>query len=139
MSHTTRSPEETEKLAIDVAAGLKPGDRVALVGELGGGKTCFVRGLAKGLGAKGPVRSPSFTIMNVYTGGRVELYHLDLYRLSSAGEVFDAGLEEFIYGRGVAVIEWADRAPGILDECNLVVSFSHAGGDVREIEVRADS
>ncbi|CAG1772354.1 partial tRNA threonylcarbamoyladenosine biosynthesis protein TsaE, partial [uncultured bacterium] len=79
--YRTASPEETERLGEELGAVLKEGALVALVGELGGGKTRFVRGMAKGLGSRGFVKSPSFTIINIYEGGRLPLYHIDLYRL----------------------------------------------------------
>ncbi|MBI2400699.1 MAG: tRNA (adenosine(37)-N6)-threonylcarbamoyltransferase complex ATPase subunit type 1 TsaE [Deltaproteobacteria bacterium] len=134
--YKTASPEETERLGEELALSLKEGDLVALTGELGGGKTRFVRGIAKGLGSRGFVKSPSFTIINIYEGGRLPLYHIDLYRIGMAGELHSAGLEEYIYGKGVAAIEWADKAPEILDECRITVSFSYAGEFEREIEIR---
>jgi len=134
--YRSSSPEETEKLGERLSESLKEGDRVALVGELGGGKTRFVRGIARGLGSRGFVKSPSFTIVNVYEGGTLPLYHIDLYRIGCSGEFDSAGLDELVYGNGVAVIEWADRAPGLLDDCRIVVSFTHAGECEREIEIR---
>jgi tRNA threonylcarbamoyladenosine biosynthesis protein TsaE len=102
--YKTSSPEETERLGEELAAFLREGDLVALTGELGGGKTRFVRGIAKGLGSKGFVKSPSFTIINIYEGGSLPLYHIDLYRIGRAVEFHSAGLEEYLYGNGVAVI-----------------------------------
>lgn len=134
--HRTSSPEETERLGEELAARLNGGDCIALMGELGGGKTRFVRGIAKGLGSRGFVKSPSFTIINVYEGGRLPLYHIDLYRIGKMDEFQSAGLEEFIFGNGVAAIEWADKSPELLQECRIVVSFSHAGENEREIEIR---
>lgn len=131
----TGSPEETEALAEGFSRRLRSGDRVGLVGELGGGKTCFVRGLARGLGCRGFVKSPSFTIVHVYEGGRLPLYHLDLYRLSGADEVEAAGLEEYIYSDGVSVIEWADKFPEIVEDCDYIVKFTHAGDLRRDIEI----
>lgn len=132
----TSSPEETEKVGEELAASLKQGDCIALIGELGGGKTRFVRGLAKGLGSKGFVKSPSFTIINVYEGGRLPLYHIDLYRIGKAEEFQSAGLEEFIYGKGVSAIEWADKAPELIEGCRIVVSFSYVSENERGIEIR---
>lgn len=134
--HKTSSPEETEKLGEELSASLKEGDRVALIGELGGGKTRFVRGIAKGLGSRGFVKSPSFTIINVYEGGRLPLYHIDLYRIGKADEFQSAGLEEFVFGRGVSAIEWADKSPELLEECGIIVSFSYINENEREIEIR---
>lgn len=134
--YRTASPEETERLGEELAATLGEGSLVALVGELGGGKTRFVAGIAKGLGSKGFVKSPSFTIINIYEGGRLPLYHIDLYRLGSLAELHGAGLDEYLYGKGVAAVEWADKAPELLEECSVVVSFFHAGETGREIEIR---
>ena len=134
--YRTSSPEETERVGEALSSLLKEGDLVALIGELGGGKTRFVRGLAKGLGSKGFVKSPSFTIVNVYEGGRLPLYHIDLYRIGRASEFESAGLDELIYGHGVSAIEWADKAPELFRECRITVSFSYAGEFEREIEIR---
>lgn len=129
----TRSPEETESLGERLSATLKEGDRVALIGDLGGGKTRFVRGIAKGLGSRGFIKSPSFTIMNIYQGGRLPLYHIDLYRIGGDDEFFFSGLEEFIYGKGVSVIEWAERHPALIRDCMYVITFKYLGEHEREI------
>jgi tRNA threonylcarbamoyladenosine biosynthesis protein TsaE len=134
---TTNSPEETEGLGKDLASVLERGDVVALVGELGSGKTRFVQGIARGLDITGYVKSPSFTIVNVYDGargGRLPLYHIDLYRIGSGGELDGLGLEEYIYGDGVSVIEWADRAFDMLPDGALVVRFVYKGETRRRIE-----
>jgi len=134
--HTTRSPEETERLGAGFAALLGPGAVVGLIGELGTGKTRFVRGMATGLGAKGFVKSPSFTIVNIYEGGKLPLYHMDLYRIGADDEFYDAGLEEFIYGGGISVIEWADKLPSLMAECTHIVRSSYGTGeDERLIEI----
>lgn len=124
-SHTTRSPEETEELGASFSGGLLEGASVGLIGDLGAGKTRFVRGMAQGLGSKGFVKSPSFTIINIYEGGRLPLYHIDLYRIGRAEEFYEAGLEEFIYGRGISVIEWADKLPSLIRECTHLVRFRY--------------
>ncbi|MBI5643061.1 MAG: tRNA (adenosine(37)-N6)-threonylcarbamoyltransferase complex ATPase subunit type 1 TsaE [Deltaproteobacteria bacterium] len=133
--YITRSPEETEALGAEVAGTLKSGDRVGLIGELGSGKTRFVRGIANGLGSKGFVKSPSFTIINIYPGGRLPLYHIDLYRICKEGEFYETGLEEFVYGKGISVIEWADRLSGLKDGCTVLVSLSYKGENEREIVI----
>jgi tRNA threonylcarbamoyladenosine biosynthesis protein TsaE len=132
---TTNSPDETEGLGRSLAERLKPGDVVALTGELGSGKTRFVQGIARGLDIKGYVKSPSFTIVNVYEGGRLPLYHIDLYRIATGGELEGLGLEEYIYGDGVSVIEWADRAMDMLPEGAIIIKFSYKGECEREIEI----
>lgn len=131
----TRSPEETESLGERFAARLKESDRVALIGDLGGGKTRFVRGIAKGLGSRGFIKSPSFTIMNEYRGGRLPLYHIDLYRIGGDDEFFFSGLEEFIYGKGVSVIEWADKHPALIRDCGYVIRFRYLSELEREITI----
>lgn len=132
---TTESPRETFELGRKFSEGLNEGDVIGLIGELGSGKTQFVKGIAEGLRSKGYIKSPSFTIINVYEGGRLPLYHIDLYRVGRAEEVFDIGLEEYIYGDGVSVIEWADRAEGVLPDYAVRVRFSYKGEMKREIEV----
>ena len=135
-AHTTRSPEETEGLGASFSAGLCAGAVVGLVGELGAGKTRFVRGMAMGLGSKGFVKSPSFTIVNIYEGGRLPLYHMDLYRIGRADEFYEAGLEEFIYGAGISVIEWADKLPSLMAGCTHIVRSSYgATEDERLISI----
>ena len=134
-SQRTKSPEETARLGAELAAALKEGDVVALVGELGSGKTCFVRGLADGLGAKGSVKSPSYTIVNVYEGSALTLYHVDLYRIASTDEFYGAGIDELLNSGGVSVIEWADRVPALLADATVIVRFSHVGGAERLIEI----
>src|SRR5574340_682450 len=140
-THTTTSQEETEALGWEFSRKLLPGDIIGLVGELGSGKTCFVRGVAKGLGVRGNVKSPSFTIINIHEreDGRGEinrLYHIDLYRIRSIEEFYDAGLEEYIYGKGISVIEWADKFPELLEVCTIVIRFSYVDERVREIIIQ---
>ncbi|MFQ5479658.1 MAG: tRNA (adenosine(37)-N6)-threonylcarbamoyltransferase complex ATPase subunit type 1 TsaE [Thermodesulfobacteriota bacterium] len=136
--YITASPEETESLGAEVAVLLQAGDIVSLVGELGGGKTCFVRGFLKGLGQKGHVKSPSFNLLNIYDDDKdiLPLYHMDLYRLTGEGDFFEAGLEEYIYSGGISVIEWADKVPAILENSAVVVRFIYLGESRREISVQ---
>jgi len=108
-TRTTHSEEETQQIATELAAALKAGDVVLLAGPLGAGKTAFVRGLAAGLGIDlAEVSSPTFTLVHEYRGGRLTLYHVDLYRLERAA-TDDLGLEEMGVGDGVLAIEWPDR------------------------------
>lgn len=136
MKHKTTSPEETFELARKFASRLRSGDVLALTGELGSGKTCFVQGLAQGLGVPTGVyvRSPSFILINEYRGGRIPLYHIDFYRLSEPQELDDLGLEEYIDGDGIAVIEWADRFPGALPQRTRRIQFAIVDEKIREIE-----
>jgi tRNA threonylcarbamoyladenosine biosynthesis protein TsaE len=135
-SYVTGSVEETTELGVKLAESLKPGDSVALIGELGAGKTHFVHGIARGLGVEGSVTSPSFTIINIYeTRDSAKLYHVDLYRIEEAGELDELGLEEYIYSEGVTIIEWAEKAPEYLEDMRFVVRFSHESETERRIEI----
>ena len=105
----SHSPAETESLGETFGRAARRGMVVALSGELGAGKTQLVKGLARGLGITARVHSPTFTLVNEYAGGRLKLFHLDLYRLESRGQILAAGLEEFLQPDGVAVVEWAEK------------------------------
>jgi len=105
----SHSPEETESLGESFGRAARHGLVIALSGELGAGKTQLVKGLARGLGITARVHSPTFTLVNEYGGGRLKLFHLDLYRLETPQQILTAGLEEFFQPNGVAVIEWAER------------------------------
>lgn len=133
--YVTNSPEETETLGSELSNGFSGGERVGLIGDLGSGKTRLVRGIAKGLGSKGFIKSPSFTIINIYEGGRLPLYHIDLYRIGRFEEFHDAGLEEFIYGKGISVIEWVEKLPWLIKDCTVLIRLKYAGETGREIEV----
>lgn len=108
----SHSPAETEALGARFGAAARRGCVIALSGDLGAGKTQFVRGLARGLEIAARVHSPTFTLVNEYTGGRLKLFHLDLYRLDTPGQIASAGIEEFLTPDGVTVIEWAERLAG---------------------------
>jgi tRNA threonylcarbamoyladenosine biosynthesis protein TsaE len=105
----SHSPAETEALGEKFGRAARRGGVIALSGDLGAGKTQFVRGLARGLEISGRVHSPTFTLVNEYGGGRLKLFHLDLYRLETTAQILNAGIEEFLQPDGVAVIEWAER------------------------------
>lgn len=107
------SAAETQAVAAGLAARLRPGDVVALQGELGSGKTCFAQGLGRALGVQGPIGSPTFTLINEYAG-RLPFHHVDLYRLSGVAEALDLGLDDALDGDGVTAIEWPERAPGLI-------------------------
>ncbi|WP_294475521.1 tRNA (adenosine(37)-N6)-threonylcarbamoyltransferase complex ATPase subunit type 1 TsaE [uncultured Intestinimonas sp.] len=133
MTYVTNSPEETEALGAALAPGLEPGVVLAFTGDLGAGKTAFVRGLARGLGCSGRVTSPTFTIVNEYEGGRLPLFHFDLYRLDSAGELFDIGWEDYLARGGVCAVEWSEKAAGALEEDCLRVDLRRGGDDGQRI------
>jgi tRNA threonylcarbamoyladenosine biosynthesis protein TsaE len=108
----SRSPADTEALGERFGRAARRGWVIALSGDLGAGKTQFVKGLARGLGCAGRVHSPTFTLVNEYAGGSWPLFHLDLYRLETPEQILGAGIEEFLSPDGVSVIEWAERLPG---------------------------
>ena len=109
MESLSRSPAETEALGEKFGRAVQSGFVFALSGDLGAGKTQFVKGLARGLGTSVRVHSPTFTLVNEYGGGRLKLFHLDLYRLETSAQILSAGIEDFLSPAGVAVIEWAER------------------------------
>ena len=116
MLTVTNSAEETRALGEQLAERLSAGDVVTLEGELGAGKSELARGIARGLGVTETVTSPSFTILNVYESGRVPLYHFDWYRLESEEELYELGMDEYLGGDGIAVVEWAERCPDAVPE-----------------------
>jgi tRNA threonylcarbamoyladenosine biosynthesis protein TsaE len=109
----SHSPAETESLGEAWGRAASRGRVIALSGDLGAGKTQLVKGIARGLGVTARVHSPTFTIVNEYGGGRLRLFHLDLYRLETPEQIHSAGLEEYLQPEGVAVIEWAERLAGL--------------------------
>ncbi len=132
---TTASETETERAGEAFGQALAPGAVVLLYGELGAGKTAFVRGMARGLGAApDDVSSPTFTIIQEYAGRSATLYHIDLYRLAPA-EIDDLGLDDLIDSGGIVAIEWADRWPSRPRQA-IEVAIEHDGGDRRRIHVR---
>jgi tRNA threonylcarbamoyladenosine biosynthesis protein TsaE len=133
----TGSPEATHQEGVRLAHHLRPGDVVALSGELGAGKTCFIQGLAAGLGVTGPVTSPTF-IMIAEHAGRWPLYHVDLYRTGSLAEIRALGLEELLGGAGITVIEWAEKAEPLLPDRTIRIRIEGAGDEPRAIEIEGD-
>jgi tRNA threonylcarbamoyladenosine biosynthesis protein TsaE len=134
LTATTQSESETSAIGRDLARSLSAGAVVLLSGDLGAGKTAFVRGLAEGLGIDpGAVSSPTFTLIQEYRGGRLPLHHVDLYRLQPI-EVDDLGLEELTLEGGVTAIEWPDRLPRAFTEA-VRVRIDHGDGDTRSIQI----
>jgi len=115
--------DETLKLGEIIGKSLIPGSIIALVGDLGAGKTVLVKGIAKGLGIEEEPNSPTYVIMNSYEG-RIPLYHFDLYRVSSEDELFGIGYDEFFFGDGVTAVEWADRVQGIFPEDTIKIEIT---------------
>lgn len=120
----SHSPEQTQLLGSYVGELAQKGDVFLLVGELGTGKTCLVQGIAHGLAIKEYAFSPSFVLLREYHG-RLPLYHIDLYRLDRIEEIADLGLEEYFYGKGVCVVEWAEKGPEIVPQESLLISLHY--------------
>ena len=132
MTRTTSSEQETAEVGRSLASGLSAGDVILLYGDLGAGKTAFVRGLAEGLGVSGgDVSSPTFTIVQEYRGGRLPLFHVDLYRLDNPREIDDLGLDE-LTADGVLAIEWAEKMPRAIAG-SIAVRIAHGDADSRTI------
>jgi tRNA threonylcarbamoyladenosine biosynthesis protein TsaE len=123
--HKSITPADTMRLAACLAATAKAGDVFALTGDLGAGKTVFAKGFAQGLGYAHEVVSPTFTLMNVCEGGRLTLYHFDLYRLDCATEALEGiGYEDYFFADGVCLVEWADKAPSLMPDHTKWVHIS---------------
>lgn len=119
----SNSPQDTERAGAELAATLPPGTVIAYTGDLGAGKTAFTRGLAQGLGVPGHVTSPTFTIVNEYEGGRLPLFHFDMYRLGSSDELFDIGWEDYLSRGGVCAVEWSENIADALDPDTIRVDI----------------
>lgn len=126
-------------LGKSLAASLKPGAVVALYGDLGSGKTVLTKGIGSALGiAKENVSSPTFTIVNEYVAGSIPLFHFDAYRIESPEELFDLGYEDYFFGEGICVVEWADRIEALLPEHTIRLQLVHAGDGRRRIRMMED-
>ena len=128
------SPDDTHCIGFRIGQQVQPGDVILLLGELGTGKTCLTQGIARGLGVEGYVRSPTFVLVSEHHG-RIPLYHMDIYRLNDISEVLDIGLEEYMEGFGVCVIEWADRAINAFPSDCLVIRFTYDIEDNRLLDI----
>lgn len=122
MEYISNNVEETKRIAAGFAKELKSGDVLCMYGNLGAGKTAFVQGLAHGLGIDEPITSPTFTIVNEYQGD-MPLYHFDVYRIGDSEEMYEIGYEEYVYGDGISVIEWAELIEDILPESRYSVTI----------------
>jgi tRNA threonylcarbamoyladenosine biosynthesis protein TsaE len=129
----THSAKETRELGACLAETLKAGDVILLEGPLGAGKSELARGIAQGLGIRETVTSPSFTILNVYTSGRLPLYHFDWYRLESAEELYELGMDEYLGGDGIALVEWPGRCPDAVPVDCLRIRIGVEGENARRI------
>ena len=132
MKFMTHSPEETEKIGAALAEKMEPGTVIAYRGDLGAGKTAFTRGLARGLGYAEPVTSPTYTIVNEYLGGRLPLFHFDMYRLTSSDDLWDIGWEDYLDRGGVCAVEWSENVADAMEDA-VRVRIEKTGEEERRI------
>ena len=134
----TRSPEETFQVGKSLGEKAYPGQVITLTGDLGVGKTVFTQGLAKGLGIEEPVNSPTFTIVQVYEGGRLPFYHFDVYRIGDIEEMEEIGYDDYFFGQGICLIEWAELIEEFLPEKRIEVTIEkdlEKGFEYRKITI----
>ena len=134
MQYISNSPAETEAVGIALGKTIKPGTVIAYRGDLGAGKTAFTRGLARGLGAKEQVTSPTYTIVNEYLSGRMPLFHFDMYRLSCADDLWDIGWEDYLERGGVCAVEWSENVRDAMADA-ITVCIQKLGEDSRKITI----
>ncbi len=138
----TRSAEETYQLGIEIGQKATKGQVYTLVGDLGVGKTVFTQGLAKGLEIEEPISSPTFTIVQVYDEGRLPFYHFDVYRIGDISEMDEIGFEDYVYGEGVSLIEWANLIEEILPQEHIAITIEkdlEQGFDYRRITIEEEA
>ena len=134
LEYITHSPAETEAVGEALAKTLRPGTVLAFRGDLGAGKTAFTRGLGRGLGCTERVTSPTYTIVNEYTSGRLPLFHFDMYRLRSSEDLFDIGWEDYLERGGVCAVEWSENVADALDGA-IRITIEKTGDDSRKITI----
>ena len=134
MIFETHSPEETEALGQRLALQLQPGTVIAFSGDLGAGKTAFTRGLARGLESCDRVTSPTYTIVNEYLGGKMPLFHFDMYRLGSSDELFDIGWEDYLQRGGICAVEWSENVADAMEDA-LCITIEKTGEETRRITI----
>ena len=134
MQYTTNSPAETEAIGAALGKIIEPGTVIAYRGDLGAGKTAFTRGLAKGLGCTEIVTSPTYTIVNEYLGGRIPLFHFDMYRLRSSDDLFDIGWEDYLDRGGVCAVEWSENVDDAMEDA-IYITIEKLGEDARRITI----
>lgn len=125
MKKVIRNELDTREFGIELAKKLKPGDIIALIGDLGTGKTTLTKSIAEGLGIRDMITSPTFTIVQEYTEGRLPLYHFDVYRICDLEEMYELGYEEYFFGQGVCVVEWADLIMELIPEDSIVIRIAY--------------
>lgn len=135
MKTRVRTVADMRRLGAMLAKQLLPGDVLVLQGDLGAGKSELVRGIAEGLSIQDSIPSPTFTIMNAYSSGRVPLYHFDWYRLQQVEELYEMGLDEFLGGDGIAAVEWAERFPEAVPPDHLLIQISASADGVRMVDI----
>ena len=133
--YTSDSPAETKNIAIHLSAELQGGETIAFYGDLGAGKTCFITGLAQGLGFTGEVSSPTFAIINEYLGGRLNLYHFDMYRVNSWEDLYSTGFFDYLQEGGVLAVEWSENIESALPDDAIRVKIERIDDNVRRITV----
>ena len=134
MEYITNSPEETERIGAALGKILTPGAVIAYRGDLGAGKTAFTRGLARGLGYAEPVTSPTYTIVNEYLGGRLPLFHFDMYRLASSDDLWDIGWDDYLDRNGVCAVEWSENVADALEDA-ILITIHKTGETSRKIVI----
>ena len=134
MEFITNSPEQTEAVGAALGNILKPGTILAYRGDLGAGKTAFTRGLARGLGYCDPVTSPTYTIVNEYLGGRLPLFHFDMYRLASSDDLWDIGWEDYLERGGICAVEWSENVDDAMENA-VYITIHKTGEETRRIEI----
>ena len=134
MIYLTNSPEQTEEVGAALSKVLSPGTVIAYRGDLGAGKTAFTRGLARGLGVADPVTSPTYTIVNEYLGGRMPLFHFDMYRLHSADDLWDIGWEDYLERGGICAVEWSENVADAMEDA-ITVTIEKLGEESRRITI----
>jgi tRNA threonylcarbamoyladenosine biosynthesis protein TsaE len=132
---STHNAEQTQKLGERIGKLAEPGDIFLLIGDLGAGKTCLTQGIAYGLGSEEYALSPSFVIMRELHAGRLPLYHMDFYRLDNIAEISDLGLDDYLFGQGVCVIEWANKGISVLPEDHLIIGIDYVSETERNIVI----
>ena len=134
MQFTTTSPAETEKIGSALGKILQPGTILAYRGDLGAGKTAFTRGLARGLGCTDMVTSPTYTLVNEYLGGRIPLFHFDMYRLRSSDDLWDIGWEDYLDRGGICAVEWSENVDDAMEDA-IYITIEKTGEESRRITI----
>ena len=134
MEFITNSPAETESIGVALGQRLKPGTVIAYRGDLGAGKTAFTRGLARGLGCREIVTSPTYTIVNEYLGGRIPLFHFDMYRLHSSDDLWDIGWDDYLERGGVCAVEWSENVDDAMED-PIIITIEKTGEESRRITI----